>query len=868
MKNIYKKYYIYLLAFTVPVFLLVLVYALRGVYPFGSNSVLVLDLNAQYIYYYEAFRDAILNGGSFLYSFSRTLGGEFIGILAYYLASPFSLVLLIFPKEFITEAILCIILLKVGFSSVTFALYLKHSRGAKNLNILMFSIMYALMSFMIVQTMNPMWLDGLVLLPLIFLGVERLINSGKFFLLVISLSLLFVSNYYIGYMTGIFTFVYFFYFLLGKSNISKFKEKIKKTAMFFGSATVSVGLAAWLLIPTYYSLSMGKLEFTSPSFIPIQKVDIFDLLIKLLPVTYDSVNYQGFPFIFSGTIILLLTTYYFINKKINSRDKIAAASFIGIMVACFMVSTLDVVIHGFQFPNWLNFRYSFIFSFFLICIAYDAFVNMQGISKKNIAGVAFALVMLISLIGKFQYEFLVIEKSIWVGILLIVIFSVLLSLMLMGKRKLLINILLIVIISIEMGANAYVIIQGADDEVYYSDRPSYRDYFDRLNPLADYIKRNDDSFYRAETVIRRTVNDPMALGLYGVSHSSSVLNADIITMLHKIGLASQEHWTRYKGSTIMADSLLGIKYIISENEVANQYETIYSQNDLNIYENQFVLPIAFVADKAISTLELDSTDPFINQNALFSSLLGQEYTDYFKLNHIKEIVFENMDAFQQEGYVSYSAINPGLNAHIEYILESAENNEMYMYLYSEYPRKVNIWLNKEYVDTFYEYESHCIMPLKSHPDEETVSLITTPIEGEYFLNNNMFYYLDTPLFEAGIQTLKEKNIEINKISDRHIRIKAQANTGELLFTTIPFEKGWRILINGNSVKPIKVLDSLMAIELEEGVQDIDMKFSPTGLAIGRVISAISLIVLLIYGIVAKKKKSIVEDTIEGENRRI
>ena len=105
MKPLFSKYYLYPIIFIAAPLLLLLVYALRGVYPFGQGSVLALDLNAQYIYYYEAFRDAILGNKSLLYSFSRTLGGEMIGLYAYYLASPFTFILLIFPKKLLTEAI-------------------------------------------------------------------------------------------------------------------------------------------------------------------------------------------------------------------------------------------------------------------------------------------------------------------------------------------------------------------------------------------------------------------------------------------------------------------------------------------------------------------------------------------------------------------------------------------------------------------------------------------------------------------------------------------------------------------------------------------------------------------------------------------
>jgi len=853
MKAFFKKNYIYILAFIVPVFLLVLVYAIRGTYPFGKGSVLALDLNAQYIYYYEAYRDAFLHGKSLLYSFSRTLGGEMVGIYAYYLASPFSIILLLFSKVHITEAIFCMILAKVGTAALTFSIYLKTSKKAKNMPTLLFAIMYSLMSYMIVQTLNPMWLDGLILLPIIILGVERLINNDKYLLLIFSLAVLFIANFYIGYMTGVFVFVYFVYYLLGRSSILVAKARWKKFFSFAISAVTSVALALWILIPTYFSLKMGKLSFTSPNFAPLQKLDLFDMFSKMLPVTYDSVNYPGYPFIFCGTIVLLLTALYFINKKISPREKISAAAVIGTFVISFMVSTIDIVLHGFQAPNWLNYRYSFILSFFLLVLAYEAYNKIKEVSKKDIAKVLLGYIFIVAMIGKLNYGFVRPERTIWASFLLLVVYSIFIYFLNSKSKVKLISIILIVIVSLEMGLNAYVMIDGANLEVYYSDRPSYRDYFDRLYPDINYIKDNDKSFYRAETVIRRTVNDPMALGINGVSHSSSTLNSAVIDMLYKLGLASREHWTRYKGTTMLTDAILGIKYIISEKLINNVYEPVHTENNLTVYKNQYALPIAFVADDNYLDIKLDSTDPFINQNLLLSALLGQQYTEYFKLLTIKEVNFENMQSSQQDGFVAYNAITPGLNAHIEYVLEPVGDNEIYMYLYSQYPRKANIWLNREYVDTFFDYESTCIMPLGAHPNEETISLITTPIEGDYYLNSNMFYYIDTPLFEADITKLKNHDITITKHSETNIEIDTTAKDQDILVTTIPYDKGWRVTVNGKKVTPVEALDSLMTIKLTPGKQHIVLRYIPIGFIFGSVISILTLLGLII--LIVKKRKN-------------
>ena len=75
--------YLYLtLAFLIPIVIMYVIYIFMTVWPFGKYSCMVLDLNGQYVYYFEKLRDVLTKGGSLLYAWERSLGGEFMGIFA------------------------------------------------------------------------------------------------------------------------------------------------------------------------------------------------------------------------------------------------------------------------------------------------------------------------------------------------------------------------------------------------------------------------------------------------------------------------------------------------------------------------------------------------------------------------------------------------------------------------------------------------------------------------------------------------------------------------------------------------------------------------------------------------------------------
>ena len=186
-----------------------------GIHPFGNGSVLVLDLNGQYVYFFESLRNAVYGEGSFLYSFFRALGGEYMGMYAYYLASPLSYIVALFPQDRILEALFTIILLKAGLSGFTFGFFLhKHTANPNKIITVAFSAMYALCSFAVVHQNNVMWIDAIIWLPIITYAIEQLIKHRKYKLYVISLAMAMMSNYYIGYMICIWCVLYFFYYFL------------------------------------------------------------------------------------------------------------------------------------------------------------------------------------------------------------------------------------------------------------------------------------------------------------------------------------------------------------------------------------------------------------------------------------------------------------------------------------------------------------------------------------------------------------------------------------------------------------------------------------------------------------------------------
>ncbi len=881
---------LYILAFFLPMIVLELVYITYRIYPFGKGSLLVLDLNAQYIYYYEAFRDAFWGEGSFIYNWSRTLGGESFGLNAYYTGSPFMIIYALFPKKLITEALLATALLRTGCASLSFAYYLKKSRGGQTSKILLFSTMYALMAYMVIHQMDPMWLDALITLPLIMFGVEKLVKEGKFILFTVALTLTFISNFYIGYMVAIFTAAYFFFAYFtgcryGKGNVANF---FKKAGLFAFFSILSALMAAFMLIPAYFSLTLGKMDFTNPSFALKAKFLLFDMLPKLLFGAYDTCRPEGLPILYTGTLTLIMLPLYYTNKNINVKNKIMSTAILCFLFLSMNMSTVDMAWHGFQNPNWLNYRYSFILCAFMLVMGYEAFSKVRdGYTVANVSRAAFAVIALILLVDKFSYEYIDVRITVWGSIILVgVLFSfVAFDAHRKGTRNGTVIAILIGVVCAELYLNGLISIWKVDMDVVFSARTTYRPFVDSTYKVATWLKAYDPGFYRTEKSYTRTVNDPMAFGFKGISHSSSTLNADGIKYIRSLGYNTGAHWTRYLTPHISLDSMLGIKYVLQKNNTNNGLDLIYQESffegtkeemTIYLYENPHAMPVCYPVDKEHINFEKVPGNPFEQLNKMFSAMVGSvEIIEFYAPVDPENvrIEYDNVEtrAYGQ-GYTKYVPETEGSNTHIEFLVKGVEGKTLYAAFPSDYPRKVNIWINKEWYHTYLENaEDDGPIPLGQYSSDEEVSLIMTILNneqggrGEVFLKDHLFYSFDTELFEEHFAPLRGAVDEVVAKKTTVLTFNVHMDANQTLYMSIPYERGWTATVDGVKMEPYRTSDGLLGLDLDQGDYHVTLRFLPDYFLFSCVISGAGLVLFLLITStwLYMRKKSIKLPTAKG-----
>ena len=881
---------IYFLVFFVPVLVMYIAYALFGVHPYGDNSALVLDLNGQYVYYYEALHDVVHGDGSMLYDWSRNLSGEMFGIFAYYLASPFMLVICLFPRTAMCGAIETMQLLKIGTAAVTFVFFLRKRSKPSRKSQMIFGCSYALMSYMIVELMNPMWLDGLIYLPLICWGVHRLIDEGKMVSYIVPLALMFMAHFYIGYMIGLFTVLYFIYVCLSKEGRILPRHFLLRVLQAIVGTVIAIMCAAIVLIPVYNSLKLGKLEFSQPDWNLATQFDFLTFITKLFPMSYDTVNVEGLPMVYCGCLTLILVPLFFMNTKIGIKEKVSKGLLAMILLLCMYIKPVDTVWHGFQVPNWLNNRYSFCFCFILLLMAYRAFENRDGFTVKETGGVVFGLFVFLIWCEREQYaHFTIFEgrtknnethgviQGIWFSAIAIGIYFLLVYLLKQHGTKKVVAAAVCAVVPLEFLVNSMDTLHKIDVDVAYSRYSSYEPYMSDTRDAVENLKSFDkDPFYRVESTFHRTVNDPIGTNYSGVTHSSSTMNSPVLTMLYQLGYAYGGHYTKYDGETLLTDSIFGIRYIMDKQDYdnSNRYNDcrsavpeeyplathIYEQAARYMFfKNPYALSLGTVSSKDILDVKLIDTDPFYNQNRIYNALLEENsMTNFFTRVRPYMTADENLARVGlTDGHTKYYYKDESKpECHIDYLVRMDKDSYLYMFLPSIHKHNCNIWYQPEdeYVEgannmsqagQFFVGDNYSIINIGKFRKGQKIRIRVTIAndEKEGVWSDELFYTVDMDAFTQAAAKLQQRGWNLTKHEDTCVEGTCYAEEGQYLFTTIPYENGWTVTVNGKEVKPELSMETLMTIPLEPGENTVVMEFRPHYLSLAIIVSIGGLLLL-------------------------
>ncbi len=847
MKLFFKTYWTYFVSFIIPIIIMIGVYLSQGIYWNSDNSPLLGDGFHQYVIFDVALRNILHGNGRLFYTFTSGLGLNFYALSSYYLGSFLSPLVYFFNLSNMPDAVYLTTLLKFGLIGLStyFSLNKLFQSIPKPLKLAL-STSYALMSFTVSQLEIKTWLDVFILIPLIITGLQLLITEKKFLLYFTSLSILFIQNYYFGYMTALF--LIFWYIC----QISWDFKTRKSSVLDFIVISFLAGMTSLILtLPTLFDLQTHGEKLTEVTKFQTESSWYLDLFAKQFIGSFDTTKYGAIPMIFVGLLPFILTILFFTLKSIKFHVKLIYAIFFVFLIASFYIEALDLFWQGMHTPNMFLHRYSWIFSTLLIYTVAEVLNRLKEIKFWNFLVSLFLVVtgFLATIYLKSHYSFLT-----DLNILLTLEFLVVYSLLLLAVIKKFISVYLFAIlislfIMVEMSLNASSQMDGIAKEWGFASRSTYNRDIPAMESFSTYI---GNQFTRTEKLETQTGNDSMKFNYNGISQFSSVRNRSASSTLDKLGFKSSgtNLNLRYANNSILADSLFGIQYNISDSPIDKYcFKDIYQKDNLTLYENQFSLPIAFASQSVYNDVKfnehtLDNQTSFLNQ-------LADVNFDYFSPIPYKKA--ENTDDL-----ISVTS-SSNEDAAIQYQIEVPENSQVYLsftnlHFSNDKQKKVDILVNGE-KKTFTTDNVFSFFNLGYTKEKKTFNInVSFPGNSQVSFESPTFYRLDTKTFTEAIQKIKEQPVTVSTSKNKvFARYDIQQDTS--IFFTIPYDKGWSAYQDGKKIEIKQAQTGFMKVDVPKGKGTITLSFIPNGFVIGAICSFTSLLLFAIYNHKRKSSKT-------------
>lgn len=820
------------------------VYLSQGIYWNSDTSPLLGDGFHQYVIFDIALRNILHGNGSLFYTFTSGLGLNFYALSSYYLGSFLSPLVYFFDLTNMPDAVYLTTLLKFGLIGLStyFSLNKLFQSIPKPLKLAL-STSYALMSFTVSQLEIKTWLDVFILIPLIITGLQLLITEKKFLLYFTSLSILFIQNYYFGYMTALFL---IFWYLCQIS--WDFKTR-KSSVLDFIVISFLAGMASLILtLPTLFDLQTHGEKLTEVTKFQTESSWYLDLFAKQFIGSFDTTKYGAIPMIFVGLLPFILTILFFTLKSIKFHVKLIYAIFFTFLIASFYIEALDLFWQGMHTPNMFLHRYAWIFSTLLIYTAAEVLNRLREIKIWNFLVSLFLVVtgFLATIYLKSYYSFLT-----NLNILLTIEFLVVYSLLLLAviKKFISVNLFAILIslfIMVEMSLNASSQIDGIAKEWGFASRSAYSRDIPAMESFSTYI---GNSFTRTEKLETQTGNDSMKFNYNGISQFSSVRNRSASSTLDKLGFKSSgtNLNLRYANNSILADSLFGIQYNISENPIDKYgFQDVYQKDNLTLYENQYSLPIAFASQSVYNDVKFN--EHTLDNQASFLNQLANVDFDYFSPIHYEKT--ENTDDL-----ISVTS-SSNEDAAIQYQIEVPENSQVYLsftnlHFSNDKQKKVDILVNGE-KKTFTTDNVFSFFNLGYTKEKKTFNIhVSFPGNSQVSFESPTFYRLDINTFTEAIQKIKEQPVTVSTSKNKvFATYDVQQDTS--IFFTIPYDKGWSAYQDGKKIEIKQAQTGFMKVDVSKGKGTITLSFIPNGFITGAICSFTS---LLLFGIYNHRRKS-------------
>ena len=852
------------LAFAFPFLGMLFVMLVSGYEPFGDSAILYSDMYHQYYPFFVEFRRALLSGESLLHSWSVGLGMDYLGLIAYYLASPLNLLCVLVPEGLLLEFFSLLTPLRLGLAGLSFGYLLKKLFGKEDLSVPVFASFYGLCSWALGYLWNIMWLDTFALLPLVVLGTVYLLRDKKFGLYTVSLFLSIFSNYYIGFFICIFIFLFFFVYEICRwKGFCRFFGDLCRIACF---SLLAIGMTAVLELPAFAALqttqsSVNKFPEGFKMNIASRNTwqGLLDALRQVIGNMAGGISptfKEGLPNVYTGVGTMMLAFLFLTSRDVKLRDKLCAAGLLIFFMFSFILRQLDYIWHGFHFPNMIPYRFSFLFSFVLLYMAYRAWTLRESfrIWQIYLAGVFSLGVMAcsnqvaeLSLFVEGEHVdswlFLCTNTVVFVAMFSVLIYGTWVKEIpedAEGKeqkrieaanrtRRANAGALLLAVMTAEligMLVNFGINFSGTSVTHY----PRGTEY--AASMIRYMHEREEDTlFFRAETTHSQTLNDGALNGYNGISAFTSSANVKVTEFMQALGYGAKNTYNRYcyEEASPVSNLFLGIKYMIErsgDDKDSSCFTELHRYGDVALLQNNYYLPLGFLAEEELAEYSFSADyDGFRFQNDLMRAATGMEGELWRILSGSDlEIDAEDVDITDTDpsGYCTYENGMNGATITYTYTVPA----DGFMCVSLDFPKRnnVSLWKNGEkvYSETMTLPQMMAVGDVRTGDRVQIKATCKSANEkGSLTIGAAV---LDMELFAQSYGVLSASTLELMEFTTTEVSGTVDCNRDGLLYTSIPQNGNWFATVDGEPAETVAVGDAMVGVLLTEGYHEVTFEY--------------------------------------------
>ncbi|MBE6942694.1 MAG: hypothetical protein E7453_00335 [Ruminococcaceae bacterium] len=835
--------------------------------PFGVGSFLYSDAYHQYYPFFVEMREAILSGKGLQWTWSVGLGLDYLGLFAYYLASPLNWLAVLLPESMTLGYFTFLIPIKLGFAGLFFALFLKKIFGRNDWSIAFFGAFYATCAWALGYLWNIMWLDTFALLPLVILGMISLLEKRKFVLYTMALFFAVVINYYIGFFVCIFVFLSFLcYEICCFKSIKKLLIDLGLMAIFSILAlcmTMVLTLPAYAALQnTHSSVNAFPVDFRLNMVTEHNFAGLLEAMGKVAGNMGGGIAptfKEGLPNVYSGIGTIVLAFLMLTAKNVKLREKLTTVILLLFLMVSFAIRQLDYIWHGFHFTNMIPYRFSFLFSFVLLTMAYRAFTLWDTFKPWQIV-ISAVLAMVLMLFSEKSTE----TVYILFNFVLIVLYSAVLlyqvlplkpekkakkeeQLQKQANRRRLCAQTLAGVMAVELILSLvnFSVNFGGTNTAYY---PKGKDNSKQAISLMK-EREKDNHFYRAETTHTQSLNDGALNGYNGITTFTSSAFVNVTEFMQALGYGAKDNYNRYcyEEASPVANLFLNLKYMIERDGIIEDnsyFDEVGRYGDVILLENNAYLPLGFLANKELGQLEFPiDGNGFTFQNDLILAATGVNNVfsteKDLKITAASGITLSNI---YSSGYCRYKATSAGAVTFTYTIKE-----EGFFCIDINQSKRNNFMVRKNGTSLYRYQEAYSLPQMASVCDVapgdqvQVVFYCKAGEEGVISVDNGL---LNEEKFRQAHRILNASTLSISEFDTTHIVGTISCDRDGLMYTSIPQNGNWIAMVDGEPAETVQVGGAMLGIYMTEGAHTVEIVYQNDAFRAGVCMTVIS---LLIFG---------------------